>query len=357
MASAIYFDGLSAAEHKVDVVVTANGLRLDGADTPSQLWAFRGLEPIERFHPHRPFRISHKSRPGARVILSDDTLITDLIAHAPHLKGGFHMKAVKRIAGWTAGSLAVTALGAYLVLQLAPSYLAFILPDSWRNRVGQQIEMSLTEGARQCHSTEGDTALAAVVARLAEGNPGMPPITVRVYAVPVMNAFAMPGDRIVMTGELIRQAENADQVAGVLAHELGHVTHRHSEAQLVRATGLQLLLSLLTGGGSDTIGSIAGLAAILNYSRQAEAEADDFAVEAMEASDVDPMALRGFFEMLLKQEGKPSTGAFGKITSALNTHPGTEDRIDKIHPLPAGHAIRPVLSTAQWQALRNICKS
>ncbi len=109
---------------------------------------------------------------------------------------------------------------------------------------------------------------------------------------------------------------------------------RHSEAQLVRATGLQFLLALITGGGSDTLSSIAGIAAILTYSREAESEADDLAVKLMTDAAIDPLGLREFFEIMLAEEGKPSTGTWGKIESSLSTHPGTEDRIKKIGPCP-----------------------
>ncbi len=70
---------------------------------------------------------------------------------------------------------------------------------------------------------------------------------------------------------------------------------------------------------------------------------------------IDPLGLREFFEIMLAEEGKPSTGTWGKIESSLSTHPGTEDRIKKIGPLPDGITPRPVMTEAQWQSLRAIC--
>ena len=67
------------------------------------------------------------------------------------------------------------------------------------------------------------------------------------------------------------------------------------------------------------------------------------------------MGLKEFFEIILAEEGKPSTGAWRKISSAIATHPGTEDRIKKIHPLPDNIAARPVMTGDQWQALKKIC--
>ena len=123
----------------------------------------------------------------------------------------------------------------------------------------------------------------------------------------------------------------------------------------MRQNGFQVLIGALTSGNGNTMSSIAGLAAILRFSREAEAEADDFALAALAASEIDPMGLKRFFEVVLKEEGKHRAGTFSKIEPAFSTHPGTEERIKKIAPLPAGATSRPALSGEQWQALQKIC--
>jgi predicted Zn-dependent protease len=166
----------------------------------------------------------------------------------------------------------------------------------------------------------------------------------------------MPGGRIIITRDLLERAEAPEEVAGVLAHELGHVAHRHSEAQLIRSIGLQLLLSAVTGGSSDTLGSVAGLAAILRYTRAAEREADAYANAILQKAAIDPMGLKRFFERLREQEGASAAGVWGRLGNVLATHPGTEERIELIKPLPEGVAARPVLSEAQWRELKRICR-
>ena len=357
VTGALYFDGQTAADRPCTVWLGATRTEFSGEAVAEQLWTYAGLSRVERHHKGLPFRLMHDGHPGARLVLRDDAMAAEILAHAPQLKGGFTIKGKGRTLAWTAGIAAGFILAGYLVLQFAPQHLAFFLPDSWRNRVGTQVELSLTEGATQCKSADGISAIGAMTARLAEGNPDLPPLAIQVYDIPVMNAFAMPGERIVITAELIRRANRPEQVAGVLAHEVGHVLKRHSEAQLVRATGLQILLSIMTGGGGDTISTIAGVAAILTYTREAEAEADDVGLALLERSAIDPMGLKEFFDIILAEEGKPSTGTWRKIESALSTHPGTEDRIKKIHPLPDDIAARPVMTDAQWQALKKICGS
>jgi beta-barrel assembly-enhancing protease len=354
---ATYFDGQTAADRIVTLRLGATGLSISGAEIAEHLWTYDGLSCVERHYTGLPFRMMHDDHPGARLILRDDAMVADILAQAPQLKGGFNFRGKGRVIAWTTGIAASFILVGYLVLQFAPQRLAFYLPESWRERVGGQVELSLTDGATQCKSADGVSAIAAMAARLAEGNPDLPPLAIHIYDIPVMNAFAMPGERIVITAELIRRANRPEQVAGVLAHEVGHVLKRHSEAQLVRTTGLQILLSVMTGGGGDTISAIAGVTAILTYTREAEAEADDVGLALLERSAIDPMGLKEFFDIILAEEGRPSTGTWRKIESALSTHPGTEDRIKKIHPLPDDIVARPVMTETQWRALKKICGS
>jgi Zn-dependent protease with chaperone function len=356
--AATYFDGAVAADRPVHFDTDATGLIFSGTGVQLQTWRYADLTAVDPPSAGVPLRLANLYHPGARLVIAAEEAKADVLHRAPHLKGGVAMARVIRTLSWIAAGLAALLALLYVVVQFMPQRIAFLLPDSWRDRVGAQIETSLVEGARRCATPEAAPALSAMVARLAEGNPDLPPVAVHVYDIPVMNAFAMPGGRIVVTGELIKRAEAPDEVAGVLAHELGHVVNRHSEAQIIRATGLQLVFAIVTGGsGTDTVSQLAGLAAILRYSRHAEAEADDYAIALLTAAAIDPQGLKHFFERVLAEEGKTPSGTFGKIESVFATHPGTAERIGKIGPLPEGVAARPVMSAAQWQALKAICGS
>lgn len=355
---AIYFDGNVATSRPVQVSADAGGLAITGTNVAPQIWRFADLKAVDPPAAGAPLRLSCAKMPGARLIVASDAAKAELLGLAPHLKGGLALARVLRFTAWTAVGLAAVAAVAYAVVQLMPQSLAFMVPDTWRERVGEQIEASLVEGAKRCSTPEAGKALSAMMARLTEGNPDLPSVAVHFYDIPVMNAFAMPGGRIVMTSELIKKAEAPEEVAGVLAHELGHVMHRHSETQIIRAAGLQLLFAMVTsGGGGDTLSKLAGLATILRYSRQAESEADEFAQHILDSAEIDPLGLKHFFERVLEEEKKlPSSGAtIGKIEGVFATHPGTAERIEKITPLPEGVTPRPVMTSAQWEAFRAIC--
>ncbi|HUR43940.1 MAG TPA: M48 family metallopeptidase [Aestuariivirga sp.] len=356
-ANATFFDGETAEQHEVTVYLNGHGgLVFQGEDVAVKDWRFSDLVAVESNRPGSPFRVSHRKYPGARLVIPDRIFATTLIDKAPQLEGRIPRSHAAKVLLWIAGGFAFLVLAAWATLQYAPERLAFLLPESWLERAGTQFEASLTKGAALCEKADSKAAFSAIVARIAEGSPGIPPVTISVYKIPIMNAFALPGGRIVVTSTLIAKAETPEELAGVLAHELGHVVNRHSEAQIIRATGLELLIAIATGGsGNDMLSSIAGLAAILRYSRAAEAEADAFAIQTLQNAAIDPMGLKHFFELVLAEQGKSPEGTFGKIEGAFATHPGTEERIKAIHPLPAGITARPVIDGTQWLALKNIC--
>jgi Zn-dependent protease with chaperone function len=353
---AVYFDGETARDNKVVVSLDTTGLRFSGERVPAQIWNLSGLAAIDPPHIGQPLRLSHESQAGARLSFRNDTFTEQLLVAAPHLKGGFHPKRALRLFLWIGGGLAILAGLIYLTLHFAPQRLAVLLPDAWSRRVGEQMEASLVQEAKVCQTPEGNRAMAAMLANLADGTPDMPPLRVRVYDIPIMNAFALPGGFVVLTRGLLREASNPGEVAGVLAHEIGHVAHHHPEAQMIRVAGMQVLISVATGtSGGNNASSLAGLAAILKSTRDAEREADAYAVAMLSAAHVDPMALKTFFEKILKEEGKSSGSAFSNISTVFSTHPVTTERIERIKPLPADVALRPPLSDAQWRDLKAIC--
>jgi beta-barrel assembly-enhancing protease len=278
------------------------------------------------------------------------------VKHAPFLKGGINMRRVARVTGLTVGSIAATLFAGWLLLTFAPQQLAHLLPQGWVKKTGANMERSFVEGHNLCTGAKGTAVLKTFAARLKEGSADFPEIELKVYDLGMINAFALPGGHVILSRQLIDAAKTPEEVAGVLAHEIGHVSHRHPEAQMIRVMGVQVLASMASGGG-DTFGSVAAFLAMMRYSRDAEREADAFAREMMKAAAIDPLGFKAFFESIKKEEGELGKGTFGKLANILSTHPMTDDRIAAIQPLPAGVVARPVLSAPDWQALREICSS
>jgi predicted Zn-dependent protease len=132
---------------------------------------------------------------------------------------------------------------------------------------------------------------------------------------------------VVFTG-LLKATASAEELAGVLAHEMQHVVRQHSMRALVRDMGWRATLSLLLGGtgplGDATAAMVERLGG-LRFSRQQETEADTEGVRLLEAAGIDPRGMATFFEKLADRGGEPP--AF------LSTHPASADRARRIRAL------------------------
>lgn len=147
-----------------------------------------------------------------------------------------------------------------------------------------------------------------------------------------INAFAGPAGQIFIHSGTILRARNVAELAGVIGHEIGHVAKRHIaqnyEKQRAASIGQQIAVigaGVLGGGaaaGATNLATGFGLAAVLNsFGREAEAEADAFAVDVLPRAGYDPNGLPTFFETLMA-EGGPSAPAF------LSSHPAPADRLE-----------------------------
>ena len=140
------------------------------------------------------------------------------------------------------------------------------------------------------------------------------------------NAIALPGGTIILTDQLEALAINDDEIAGVLAHEIGHVEHKHSLRQMYRALGLAFMISIIGGDSGQVVEDVVAQAALLDtfsFSRAFETESDLHSVEIMMKAGRDPMAFVDLLDRLLKSHDidpdKDDTGW-------LSTHPGNKDR-------------------------------
>ena len=144
------------------------------------------------------------------------------------------------------------------------------------------------------------------------------------------NAMALPGGTIIVTDDLIEGFPDPDTIAGVLGHEIGHVTEQHGLKRLYRSLTIYILLAFIsvdTGPLFDEL--LAGGNFLLNmkYSRTHETAADSFSVQLVHAAGYDPLGLVKFFDQMRKEEsGDPSM-------SWLSSHPSGLDRIQAINNL------------------------
>lgn len=148
---------------------------------------------------------------------------------------------------------------------------------------------------------------------------------------PDVNAFAVPGGFIYMNRGLLERATNLAQVAGVLGHEIGHVTQRHSVQQMQKAQGTNIgvlglcifvpsMCSSQTGQAAISLGANAAMA---SFSRADEDEADKVAIDYMVRAGIDPTGIPEMFQILLNERQSKPDG----LDAWFRSHPLEESRI------------------------------
>lgn len=145
-----------------------------------------------------------------------------------------------------------------------------------------------------------------------------------------VNAFATPGGFLYVYSGLLLTADNEAELAGVMAHEAGHVVARHSARQLVNAYGLEAVAGMALGKNPGMVSQVAtavvGNGAMLAHSRSDETEADELGATFSSAASYDPHGLVSFFQKLEAQQGKTP-----QFLTWLSTHPATSDRIEHVN--------------------------
>lgn len=297
--------------------------------------------------------LSSRAMPGATLFVADAAFVTALKAVAPHLGVAANRLAGLR-PGAAAGGVVFAAAAAVYALNLSPSKgIASLMPMKARQTLGDSVLRSMPIRT-VCSADVGKAALGDLIKRLAPTDE-MAADRVVVLDWNIVNAFAIPGGRVVLTRAIIQRAASADEIAGVIAHEIGHGAELHPEAGLVRNVGFWALIQMVFTGTPGALGNAGQILAQLAYSRTAEREADDFALDLLKKASISPKPFAGLFRRL---DGNPAPtgGSSGRLPSSdlFSTHPATPERIAKIEGQPP-YPSTPALSEQRWRELRQIC--
>lgn len=208
-----------------------------------------------------------------------------------------------------------------------------------QNAYGHQAWLALKRQGVVLNDPETTAYLQALGERIAAGTQEpLGSFTFFPVASNVVNAFAMPGGYIGMHAGLIIAAETEHELAGVMGHEIVHVTQQHIARLLEKerpwsaATTALVIAALLLGGGDPDItqaaigtGLASGLERRVNYTRSHEHEADRLAVPLLAQAEIDPIGMAEFFNRLYKLRANYDNSLAG----ILQTHPLTATRISE----------------------------
>ncbi|MFZ6770674.1 M48 family metallopeptidase [Undibacterium sp. Di26W] len=327
--AAIYFDGKTSRLHRVEFSVLG--------DTAYVREITNDLnEGVTRSCPLTELRVSERSRHAPRKVTFSDGAYVEITDHATFNamldSTGYQDSTVVQIQQSWSGTLAAL-IGTIIVLTLCYVYVlpnaarmvAFATPVSVERKLGngvleildkQIFKPSVLPAARQAE-------LSARFQRLRppRGNSPTYHLVFRKSTIGP-NAFALPSGDIIITDEIIKLMNDDDAIMGVLAHELGHLHERHLTRRIIQSSAVGAVATLLFGDVSAVVANIPTLMLDLKYSRDAETEADDYALRMLDANGIAREHLAVAFEKL--------NALAPGLSPYLSSHPAGTERVMRI---------------------------
>ncbi len=345
MMSAHYFDGRSARLHPVRLNVEAGRLLVSAPD-------FERSYPVGTVSLSEPFAAAPavlRFADGASVEVAGENRQQLLDAL------GYRKSAVERWQGrWPAALLALVlmiALLALLYFRGLPALaerIAGELPPSVDIRLGRAALASLERHGMLEPSRLSDQRIAEVEALLPGVLPAHPRVPIRLLVRNSRklgaNAMALPDGTIVVTDWMVRLVQTSNnqldengkqELAAVLAHEAGHIQHRHAARAMTGSSLMAALSAALFGDFSAVAAGVPAVLTQMQYSRAMELDADDYAVAQLRRQGRSPAAFIDALEALENQApDESSTPRWLKTTmSYMSTHPDTAERIERLESL------------------------
>ncbi len=335
----------------VRVHLTERGVVIgETSDSDQLVWPFGALqaEPLLT-STSKAATITYHYMPDVRLEVSSPAFIARLTQWAPQVAASHRTWSYLKMAAWGAVAAVMVWLVVAAVNSQPARWVAGLVPTETRQSLGRTVLGSMAGRYRACTGRAGREVLRGLKVRLIGNQGAGVQYNVTVVDWSLVNAFAAPGGQILLTNGLIQAARSAEEVAGVLAHEIGHSIELHPEAGIVRAVGLSAAIDLLTGGG----GTLAGAGNWLlrnSYARQDERSADQQALSLLRQAGISQTGLVAFFDRI----GRGSDQSNNTIGGLFRTHPYPQERAARVRRSER-YPTQPAMSDTDWRSLRRIC--
>jgi Zn-dependent protease with chaperone function len=352
-APVTFLDGSSSRRRDVQLRLAEVCEILDGDEVIAS-WPYADIRRADG--PAGTLRAMCVSAPLlARLEVRDTTLAAELERRCGALDADLPgTKGVAVIVGWSVAALVSIVLMVVFVVPLAADRLTPLIPYSIEKRIGEVADkqVKVVFDGKLCESPDGKAAFTKLVGTLRQAGEIDTDADAAVISNEIANAIALPGGKIYVFEGLLAKAETVDELAGVIAHELGHVKNRDGLRNLIYNGGTSFLIGLLFG---DVTGSSAIIFASrelfqASHSRDAERTADQMTIDIMRKLGRSPKPMGQF---LLRVTGKEK----GKGLALISSHPMSEDRLARMSENDASPSAPSLLTATEWASLKAICKT
>lgn len=289
--------------------------------------------------------VSHPNYPDWVLYTSDRSILKNPILHnQPLIQKQLKKAQAIRQVNWSVLLLVIfTLLGAPLALLFNIDKLTAIaareVPPEWEKNLGESAFAQYQISHDVLETDEATEYLKELTLPLLEAiESERYTYTIVIASDSTMNAFALPGGYIVINSGLIMAADDANEILGVLAHEISHVSEQHGVRNVIGTAGTFALVQALVGDVSGLFAIIANAAPMLinqSYSRGFETEADEKGLLLLDKANINPQGMVTFFEkikaqeqaQLAKIEDEDARDLVESSAGFLSSHPATDVRI------------------------------
>ena len=271
------------------------------------------------------------------------TFDSNILAHSPLLEQAHTRNQIKalqsqrdvkrrlKITFAVLASFALVALLVSLLMGMIVRSLVARIPVKWEQDLGDTLMAEVKQQARFVQDPRFLARLDRAVDPLVSTLPKTGfEFKFHVLEHPMPNACALPGGHVLVTTALLELADRPEEIAGVVAHELAHVTQKHLFRKVISSAGPYLMFKIFFRGGGGLLGTVSEGSQLLvgqGFSQEYELEADAVGWDSLVAAHIDP---RGMIEMLGKLKAfQHNIGADAQI-HAFSSHPATAKRIERL---------------------------
>ncbi len=352
----VYFDGQVSVRREAGIHLTPGGVQIQ-TEAWCVLWRYKDITVMQDGFYGEAIRLENKAYPDAALLVSNSSFAISLDLFAPELLARPFWDL--RLTGWQSiiqTSAAVALLAAffyYYGIALVAEAGVLIAPRAAEERMGHSAVQFITATSKPCNGSASTKLLRRLEAPIFKAAGTDYPLEVIYVRMPMVNAFAAPGGKIVVSSGLVEHASKPDELAGVLAHEVQHVLHRDSMRAIARQLGGSVILAMLAvdPSSSNLFLNPSSQLLQLSFSREAETQADLGAVELLGKAGYAKDGITRALNHLLELKGDDS-----KSFQYLSTHPSTTQRIETLRRVaPEATPPNQLLTDEEWARAKRVC--
>lgn len=335
----VYYDGITSQETPADLEVYDNGeVRWAGAAGSGITVAQLRIAPRVGNIPRNVYFPD-----GAKFETEDNDAVDALARRWQLQRGGRFLHLLETHKRYIAAALVVVVISSWAFVQYGvpglAKWAAFALPAEANSKIGAGALDILDKSIFA--PTQLDAATRARITRRFKAMTADAPAGLNLHlefrrgkAVGA-NAFALPSGTIVLTDEMVRLAKRQDELVSVLAHEMGHVVHRHGLRGVIQSSIVAVIIVTITGDVSSSSSLIAALPTLLvesQYSQAFEREADNYSLRYMLDHDIDPVHFANLMQRMPGAKGESDAPRY------FSSHPSTAERVERFRQARSGAA-------------------